>query len=197
MAGTLPPGPAYNVIGTARVFTLPVNSGSSAKDITIALRTWQDPTIAGTRNSILDGPAYVGASDAVSNQFAATKAANLLATGGEYTIDLICLIICAAAFLLFCLTRERFYFWFACSLVLDVGFMVADLLSEHQAWGFLFLHVHQRSYRRAQRHSLGALHRRYAESRQMEAHHHADSVADCLSAIDRPRPEFHHQRQVG
>jgi hypothetical protein len=134
--GTLPPGPAYNVIGAARVFTLPVNSGSSAKEITVALRTWQDPTVAGSRRSVLDGTAYAGSPDAVLNQFAATKAGDLLASGGAYTLNLIALIVGTAAVLLFWLTRERFYLWFACYLILDIGFLVTDLAAAHQAWGF-------------------------------------------------------------
>jgi len=134
--GTLPPGPAHNVIGAARVFTLPVNSGSGAKEITVALRIWQDPTVAGTRNSVIDGNAYAGTPDAVLNQFATTKAANLLAEGGRYTVDLIILIVGAAAALLFWLTRERFYIWFACYLVFEAAFLVVDLAAPHQAWSF-------------------------------------------------------------
>jgi hypothetical protein len=109
--GALPPGPARNVIGAPRVFTLAVNSGSSAKEITIALRLWQDVSIAGSRSSRLEGEAYAGDPETVLQQFAATKAVNLLATGGVYTIDIILLIVGAATALLFWLTRERFYLW--------------------------------------------------------------------------------------
>lgn len=136
--GTLPPGPAHNVIGAARVFTLPVNAGTSAKEITVALRLWQDPTVAGSRLNILEGAAYAGAPDAVLSQFADTKAANLLATGGEYTVKLIVLIVGAAAAQLFWFTRERFYLWFACYMVLEAAFLPADLAAAHQAWGFYF-----------------------------------------------------------
>jgi Stage II sporulation protein E (SpoIIE) len=125
--GTLPPGPAHNVVGAARVFTLPVNSGSSAKEIVVALRVWQDPTVAGSRASVLEGPAYAGSPDAVLHEFAAIKAGNLLSAGGEYSMDILVLIVGAAAVLLF---------WFACYLISDVGFFVIDLAAAHQAWGF-------------------------------------------------------------
>jgi hypothetical protein len=115
--GTLPPGPAHNVIGAARVFTLPVHSGSSAKEITVALRLWQDPTVAGTRDSVLEGKAYAGGSEAVLDHFSAAKAVDLLSTGGVYTINIVLLIVGAATALLFWLTRERFYLWFACYLI--------------------------------------------------------------------------------
>lgn len=136
--GTLPPGAAHNVIGAARVFTLPVHSGSSAKEITVALRLWQDPTVAGTRGSVLEGAAYAGASEAVLPQFEATKAVDLLSTGGTYTLNLVLGIVGAATALLFWLTRERFYLWFACYLVVDACFYICDLASQHQAWSFHF-----------------------------------------------------------
>lgn len=134
--GTLPPGPAHNVIGAARVFTLPVNSVSSAKQITVALRLWQDPDIAGSRDSILEGQAYAGASDAVLDHFSATKAIDLLASGSAYTLNLLLLIVGAATALLFWLTRERFYIWFACYLIIDSLFFAIDFAAQHQAWNF-------------------------------------------------------------
>lgn len=132
--GTLPPGPAQNVVAASRVFTLPIHSGSSAKEITIALRLWQDPAIAGTRNSVLEGAAYVGAPETVLHQFAASKAVDLLVTGSTYTINVVILIVGAATALLFWLTRERFYLWFACYLIFETSFYVTDLASSHQAW---------------------------------------------------------------
>jgi hypothetical protein len=134
--GALPPGPAHNVIGAARVFTLPVNAGASAKQITVALRVWQDPSLAGTRQSILEDNAFAGAPETVLNHFAAGKAVNLLASGGEYTIKLVVLIVGVAAALLFWLTRERFYAWYAGYLIVDAMFFAADLASAHQAWNF-------------------------------------------------------------
>ena len=136
--GTLPPGPAHNVIGAPRVFTLPVNSGSSAKEITVALRLWQDPAIAGSRDSVLEGQAYAGASGAVLDHFSAAKAVDLLATGGIYTINIVLLIVGAATALLFWFTRERFYIWFACFLIIESSFYATDFASQHQAWGVYF-----------------------------------------------------------
>lgn len=136
--GTLPPGRAHNVIGAGRVFTLPVNSGAGSKEITIAMRLWQDPATAGARGSILDGEAYAGSPEAVLNHFEAGKAADLLSAGDVYTSDIVILIVGAAAALLFWLTRERFYLWFACFLILEACFFPLDLVSAHQAWGLYF-----------------------------------------------------------
>lgn len=136
--GGLPPGRAHNVIGAARVFTLPVNAGASPRAITIALRVWQDPSVAGARRSVLDGAAYAGSADVVLEHFAATKAMTLLASGSVYTMDILVLIVGGAAAMLFWLTRERFYLWFCFYLVLDALFYVGDLASEHQAWDFYF-----------------------------------------------------------
>jgi Stage II sporulation protein E (SpoIIE) len=134
--GSLPPGPAHNVIGAARVFTLPVHSGSSAKEITVALRIWQDPSTAGSRDSVLEGKAYAGGSEAVLDHFSATKGVSLLAAGSEYTINIVVLIVGAATALLFWFTRERFYLWFACYLIFEASFFVTDLAGAHQAWNF-------------------------------------------------------------
>jgi Stage II sporulation protein E (SpoIIE) len=136
--GTLPPGPARNVIGAARVFTLPVNSGAGTKEITVAIRLWQDPATAGTRASILDREAYAGTPEVVLNHFETRKAADLLSSGNLYTADIVILIVGVAAALLFWLTRERFYLWFACFLLVDACFFPLDLISAHQAWGLYF-----------------------------------------------------------
>ncbi len=139
--GTLPPGPAHNVIGAARVFTLPVNSGSSAKEITVAIRLWQDPATAGSRDSRLEGEAFAGAPETVLHQFAATKAVDLLAGGSLYTINIVLIIVGAATALLFWFTRERFYLWFACYLVIESSFYAVDFAAQHQAWG-LYLYTY-------------------------------------------------------
>ena len=136
--GTLPPGPAHNVIGAPRVFTLPVNSGSTPKNITVALRLWQDTATAGARASILDGAAYAGSTGAMLDYFATGKAADLLSDGNSYTIEIIRLIVGVGTVLLFWFTRERFYLWFAFYLLLDGLFFPIDLASAHQAWGLYF-----------------------------------------------------------
>ena len=134
--GTLPPGPARNVIGAARVFTLPVNSGSSPKEIVVALRLWQNPTTAGSRSSRVAGPVYVGSSETILDHFTAYKSEDLLSDGSIYTIDLVKLIIGIAALILFWLVRERFYLWYGINLLLDICFFLSDLLAPHHAWDF-------------------------------------------------------------
>ena len=134
--GTLPPGPAYNVIGADRVFTLPVNSGGGPKDLAIAIRIWQNPATAGTRRSIVRGNVYAGSPETVLEHFAKTKSADLLSDGSIYTIDLVKLIVGVSAAILFWLTRERFYLWYAISLMVDICFFLSDLVAAHQAWSF-------------------------------------------------------------
>ncbi len=136
--GTLPPGPAHNVIGAARVFTLPVHSGPGTKEIVVALRLWQDPATAGARSSSLEGQAYAGAPAAVLDHFAATRAVDLLSSGSVYTANIVILIVGAAAALLFWFTGERFYLWFACNLILEASFFVIDMASARQAWSLYF-----------------------------------------------------------
>ena len=136
--GALPPGPAHNVIAAPRVFTIPIASGSSPKIVTLALRTWQDPSLAGTRNSRVNGNVYIGASDAVLQRFAGSQAVDLLSDGALYSVNLLSLVVGASALYLFWLTRERFYLWFALSLVLEVLFQPVDYAAQHQAWDFYF-----------------------------------------------------------
>jgi hypothetical protein len=136
--GTLPPGPAHIVIGAPRVFTLPVNSGPAPKNITVALRLWQDPATAGARASVLEGTAYAGSSQAVLDYFATGKAATLMSYGSSYATEIVRFIVGAGTILLFWFTRERFYLWFAGYLILDSLFFPIDLASAHQAWGLYF-----------------------------------------------------------
>src|ERR1019366_6312741 len=117
--GTLPPGPAYNVIGASRVFTIPVNSDAVPKDVAVAIRVWQNPATAGTRSSVVRGEVYAGSPETVLQHFAATKSADLLSDGSAYTIDLVKLIVGVSAAILFWLTRERFYLWYAISQIVD------------------------------------------------------------------------------
>jgi len=134
--GTLPPGPAYNVIGASRVFTVPVRGGGGPKDLAIAIRIWQNPATAGTRATVIEGNVYAGSPETVLEHFARTKSADLLSDGSIYTIDLVKLIVGVSAAILFWLTRERFYLWYAISLILDICFFVSDLAAAHQAWSF-------------------------------------------------------------
>jgi hypothetical protein len=133
--GALPPGPAHNVIGASRVFTLPVNSGEAPKEITVALRCWQDISVAGTRSHLLEGPVYAGSSEAVLGHFASDKASDLVSSGNDFINFIVLVIIAGSSVLLFWLTRERFYLWFAVSLLTSACYLPIDLASAHQAWG--------------------------------------------------------------
>jgi Stage II sporulation protein E (SpoIIE) len=134
--GLLPPGPARDVMDASRVFTLPVNSGPASKEIVVAFRLWQDPSMPGTRPHRLRGSVYVGAPDAILDQFSNMKAADLLGNGSTYTTDILLLIVGGATILLFWLTRERFYLWFACYVILEASFLPIELAAEHQAWSY-------------------------------------------------------------
>lgn len=134
--GTLPPGPAHNVIGAGRAFTIPIGSGSAAKEVTLALRTWQDPSLAGTRANLVAGNVYIGTADTVLQHFTASRSMNLLSDGARYSVNLISLVVGTSAVILFWLTRERFYLWFALSLVAGTLFQPVDFASRHQAWDF-------------------------------------------------------------
>ena len=136
--GTLPPGPAHNVIAAGRVFTIPIGSGSTSKDVTLALRTWQDPSLAGTRSSRVNGSVYIGSSDAVLDHFNASRSMDLLSDGALYSVNLISLVVGAPAIILFFFTRERFYLWFALMLLTEALFQPVDYASRHQAWDFYF-----------------------------------------------------------
>ena len=136
--GLLPPGRTEDVTSAARVLTLPVNSGAAPKELVIALRLWQDPSMFGTRRHRLGGPVYVGSSDPILNQFTNMKAADLLSNGNTYTIDILIFIVGLATVLLFALTRERFYLWFAGYLIFQAAFLPVDQASYHFAWSYHF-----------------------------------------------------------
>jgi len=132
--GKLPPEKAHSVNAAPRVFTLPVVTGGASREITLALRLWQEPDLAGTRAHILKSHVYVGQSAAILRQFSMSKAAHLVALSDTYTISVIVLIVAAATLLLFWLTGEDFYLWFACYLA-TIGFNSAiNLASAHFAW---------------------------------------------------------------
>lgn len=132
--GKLPPEKAHAVNAAPRVFTLPVVTGDGPREITLALRLWQEPDLAGTRAHVLKSHVYVGQSAAILRQFSMSKAARLVALTDTYTISVIVTIVAAAAILLFWLTGEDFYLWFACYLA-TIGFTSAiNLASAHFAW---------------------------------------------------------------
>ena len=140
--GTLPPGPAHNVIGAARLFTVPIHSGVEPKDVAFALRTWQDPAIYGTRPSKVAGNVFIGTADVVADHFSNSRASDLLSDGAIYSLNLVIVVVGASAGILFLLTRERFYLWFALALLTNAAFQPIDYAAPHQAWDFyLFTYV--------------------------------------------------------
>ncbi len=135
--GTLPPEAPEAATGAARVFTLPVHAAASARPLTIALRLWQSPRLVGVSPNVLLGPAYAGDPATVLRQFSLGKAASLLSLGSEYTEAIIVLIVGAASLLLFLLTREGSYLWFALNMLFSALDLPVHLLSRHFAWNVL------------------------------------------------------------
>lgn len=136
--GRIPPGPAGMVTSAPRAFTLPVPSSAAPQVVTVALRLWQLPRLAGLRPSVLRGTAYAGEGTVVMRQFALTQSSRLLSDGGRYTKDLVLLIVALASLLLYLLTRgQRFYLWFTAFALIDVANLPISHLSQHFAWPFL------------------------------------------------------------
>ena len=138
--GTLPPEPAHSVTGGPRLFKLPVNSssGSAPRDVTIAIRLWQDPATAGTAGSSLFGTAYAGTPDAIQSLFAGDRAEEFLSIGGDYSEDILILVVGAAALFFFFLTRQQLYLWFAANLLIRACSLYVSIASELQAWSAYF-----------------------------------------------------------
>ena len=132
--GGLPPERAQSVNAAPRVFTLPVVTGDAPREITLALRLWQEPDLAGTRAHVLKSHVYVGQSAAILRQFSMSKAARLIALSDTYTITVIVSIVAAATMLLFWLTGEDFHLWFACYLGTIAFNSAINLASAHFAW---------------------------------------------------------------
>jgi hypothetical protein len=137
-SGKLPPEHAQMVNSAARVFTLPIRPGTHPREISVAIRLWQDPSLFGLHEGVLLGRAYAGEAEPLLHQFALTKDSALLSRGNEYTQDVLSLIVGAATLLLFWLTRERFYLWFALYLVANSLDLPISLASQHLAWPFWF-----------------------------------------------------------
>ncbi|WP_158615522.1 PP2C family protein-serine/threonine phosphatase [Acidipila sp. EB88] len=135
--GRLPPQHAIAVTGSARVFTVPVHPSDRRQFVTLALRLWQSPQLVGISANVLAGRAYAGDAAIVLRQFAQVKAAALLSRGSAYTQEIIVLIVGAATLLMFCLTRQSFYLWFALNMLFSACDLPMHLLSQHFAWGFL------------------------------------------------------------
>lgn len=135
--GSLPPAAPSTLTSAARVFTLPVHTGEQAQVVTVALRLWQAPSLVNLRPSVLRGRALAGDPDAVLRQFALGKASVLLSDGNAYTQAVVAAIVAAATLLLFWLTREGFYLWFALNLLLSTASLPILLASQHYGWNFL------------------------------------------------------------
>jgi len=135
--GKLPPQSAESVTSAPRLFTLPVPPGAGPRDVQIALRLSQEPKLAGVHANALRGRVNVGDAAILSRLFATGKAASLLGFGSEYTQDVIAAIVGGAGLLLFLLTRQKFYLWFACSMMISAASLPWRMASEH--FGFTFL----------------------------------------------------------
>jgi len=129
--GPLPPEPARSVQGAPRLYTFPVNAGDVPRKVTIALRVWQQPSLAGILPNMLRGQMYVGDPAIQQSFFALTKANYLLAHGSDYSIDLIALVVGAATVVLFWITRERFYLALGIFCVLQSVNLVVLLAGHH------------------------------------------------------------------
>jgi hypothetical protein len=136
--GGLPPEHPHAVLSAPRLFTVPVHPSGNPQVITLALRLWQEPRLKAVTDNVLRHQAYAGDAGDVSSRFSLLKAATLLRSGGDYTLDILMMIMGAATLLLFWLTREGFYLWFAVNMVLAVTDLPIHLLSHHFAWGYLF-----------------------------------------------------------
>ena len=137
--GELPPQTPRPVISGARVFTVPLQRLPHAQDITIALRLWQAGEYVNLHTNILRGRAYAGDAPTVLRQFELAKSSTLLGRGSDYTQDIIAVIVGAASLLLFWLTRQRFYLWFAVYNGLSAAKLPVTMLSQHFAWDYSFV----------------------------------------------------------
>lgn len=136
-SGRLPPDAPKAIVADRRLFTISTKGApdvNGKREITVALRLWQDPQLVGVSSDSLHGEAAAGAPDAMQRNFDLLKAESLLSLGKEYTMDIIALIVGAASLLLFRLTREAFYAWFGLDQLIISSDLILHLLSHHFAW---------------------------------------------------------------
>ena len=133
-AGRLPPESPLSPVSAARVFTVPVKNAE--EPVVVALRLWHDPRLTGIGATHLNGNTYAGASKPLLALFGLSNAWDLLAHGNDYTVALLELVVGASSLLLFVLTRQGFYGWFALSMLLQTLNLPFRLASEHFGWGF-------------------------------------------------------------
>jgi len=116
---------------------LPAVSGAGSREVQIALRLWQEAKYANVRPNVMSGRAIAGDPASLNNLFNISKRSTLLSYGSDYTQDIIGVIVGGAALLLFYLTRQRFYLWFAASIAINSVQLPFRLASEHFALTFL------------------------------------------------------------
>ena len=133
--GAMAPDGDRSVIGAQRLFTVPV---PSSREVQIALRLQQEPILAGVRLNSLPNRTIAGDAATLNSYFAVWKASTLLSYGSEYSQAIIETIVGGAGLLLFWLTRQRFYLWFAISMAISAADLPWRFASEHFAWTFLY-----------------------------------------------------------
>jgi hypothetical protein len=141
-AGKLPPEHPYSPISTTRLFTLPLDGakllpGGDSKEVVVAIRLWQDSRLAGILTGVMYGRTYVGGSRPMATIFALSNAWDLLAHGNDYTQLLLSVVVGGAGLLLFLLTRQGFYGWFALDMLFSALGLPVRLLSEHFGWSYM------------------------------------------------------------
>ena len=135
--GSLPPDRPITATGAPRLFTLPIRPSAVPQQITLALRVWRAPRLVGITADVLLGRAFAGDPAAIMSQFSLSKAASLLGRGSAYTQAVIVVIVGTATLLLFWLTREDFYVWFALNMLFLACDLPLHLAAQHFAWNFL------------------------------------------------------------
>ena len=93
--------------------------------------------LAGVRANVLRGRTYAGDAATIERFFAIGKASVLLSYGSDYTQSVIQTIVGEACLLLFWMTRQKYYLWFAASMANSALVLPWRMASGHFAWTFL------------------------------------------------------------
>jgi hypothetical protein len=136
--GKMSPEGSRSVTGAQRLFTIPLPADAGSREVQIALRLQQEPILAGVRQNSLSSRTLAGDATALNAYFGVLKASSLLSYGSDYSQAIIETIVGGAGLLLFWLTRQRFYLWFASSMAVSAADLPWRLSSEHFAWTFLY-----------------------------------------------------------
>ena len=137
--GSLPPENPRQVVQTPRLFTIPVPQAGAKGDeagqvVLVAMRLWEDPQMVGVNANVLRGLPYAGAAAITERMFTLRYEEFLLSLGTEYTQDVVGLVVGAACLLLWLLTRESSYAWFALNLLISCLNLLARILGLHYEW---------------------------------------------------------------